>query len=124
MAADLVSMGAHAEILAETPAVIPMIRNVTVAKIITARIIVKEAADAIQAQCPVHGITMTAAAIMITETLQDLTFRESEEGKPAAAIIIPSRTKSNFLLYQEGPVQLALNRTFVNSIFVKCKFMI
>lgn len=95
-------MDVAAEIHAETPAVIaiviPMIRNVEEAEITTAitnvRITAREAVAAIPVQCPALGIIMIVVVIMITETLQDRISRESEEGRPAAAII--SRIKYLF----------------------------
>lgn len=58
----------------------------TVAETETATGIVTEDAAAIPGQCQAHGI-MIAVATMITETLQGRISRESEEERPAAAII-------------------------------------
>lgn len=58
--------------------------------------IVTEDAAVIPDQCPALGIVTTVAVIItITEALRDLISRESEEGRPAAVIIAPSKTKRN-----------------------------
>lgn len=115
-------MDVAAEIHVETPAVIamviPMIRSVKETEIttaiitvrITAIITAREAVAAIPVQCPALGIIMIVVVIMITETLQDRIFRESEEGRPAAAII--SRIKYLFSSVK-SPVQNKMNRTFI-----------
>lgn len=100
-----------AEIIAATEAVTETeTETETGTEIETVTEIAREDAAAIPVQCPALGIIMIVT-IMITETLQERIFRESEEEKPVAVIIIPSRTK--YLDMTESPVQLILSRTFL-----------